>query len=190
MRAIATALALAASLTTAAWADDTKAYGGISLTTPGEFSLRTGPTTSLSNANNPTSLKLYGGLKLVDGWAVELGYGAFGSFHFIDPSLGSKDKGRIAVRALTLAARHSWALNDSFTLFGKLGLAYNRFSYSDTLGQSERASFAKPMWGMGVELKLGSDWSVPLEFEYMGKANTKFGRIQQEKLEIGLRRSL
>lgn len=125
----------------------------------------------------------------MDGWAAELGYGAFGSFHFIDPSPGSKDKGKVSVQALTLAARHSWELNNSFTFFGKLGLAYNRFSYSDSLGQTEHASFAKPMWGFGVELKLGSGWSVPLEFEYMGKSNTKFGRIQQEKLEIGLRRS-
>lgn len=181
---------LTAAFTTTAWADDkATSYGGISLTTPGEFSLKLGSTTALNNSNNPNSLKIYGGVKLVDGWAAELGYGAFGSFHFIDPSPGSKDKGKVSVQALTLAARHSWELNDSFTFFGKLGLAYNRFSYSDSLGHTARASFMKPMWGFGAELKLGAGWSVPLEFEYMGKSNTQFGRIQQEKLEIGLRRS-
>jgi OOP family OmpA-OmpF porin len=162
-------------------------YVGLSLATPGEARLRIGPNATAANDNNPTALKFYAGLPLSTHWSVELGYGAFGSWHFSDPTPGSSDQAQIGSRALTLAAKVSWPLGERFSLHGKLGLAHNRFSYSDTLGQRERDSFTRPLWGVGAELKLSEHLSLPLDFEYLGKADTRFGRFQQQKLEIGLR---
>jgi OmpA-OmpF porin, OOP family len=161
-------------------------YVGLSLATPGEASIGHGGKT-LNNLNNPTALKLYGGVALGDGWSLEAGYGAFGSWRFSDPSSTPRFEARMASRAVTAAARYSVDLGDSVAVFGKVGLAANRLRYSDSSGQSARDGFVRPMWGFGAELKLGDHLSVPLEFEHLGASNTRFGKYRQQKLELGLR---
>lgn len=183
--ALAALIASAAALASNAHADEP--YLGLSLATPGEARLQLGPQTSVGNENHPLALKLYAGIKLSDGWSAEIGYGAFGSWHFSDPVPGSSDRAKIATRAWTAAARYSWDLGDRVALFGKVGVALNRLRYSDTLGQTARDRFTRPMWGLGAEWKLSDRLSVPLEFEYLGAAETELGEFRQEKLEIGLR---
>ena len=168
-------------------ADSSELYLGISRATPGEARLAYGPTTTISNNNSPMAFKVYGGLSINREWAVELGYGAFGSWRFTDPTPGSHDAASVSSRAATVAARYTLDLGDSFAAFGKLGLAANRFRYRDNLGQSAGGSFVRPMWGIGVELKLGDHLSAPLEFEYLGAGHTSFGEYRQQKLEFGLR---
>lgn len=182
---LAAAAALLWTLPPSAQADDQ--YFGVSLATPGEARLQVGPKASVNSDNQPLALKLYAGMKLSTDWSAEIGYGAFGSWHFKDPSPGSKDQAKLASQAFTLAAKYSWAIGDSWSLFGKLGVAINRLQYSDSLGQKEQDSFTRPMWGLGAELKLSDKLSVPLEFEYLGSAQTKLGDFKQQKLELGLR---
>lgn len=161
-------------------------YFGLSLATPGEARLQAGPR-QVDNDNHPLALKLYAGLQLSPSWSAEVGYGDFGSWHFSEPTSGSRDKSRIGTRALTAAARYRWEINNSLALFGKLGLAHNRLRYSDTLGQHASERFNRPLWGLGAEWTLTERLSVPLEFEYLGAAQTALGKFRQEKLEIGLR---
>jgi len=162
-------------------------YLGLSLATPGEARRQVGPNASIDNENNPTALKLYAGMRFTKDWSAELGYGAFGSWRFSDPAAGSRDKAKIASQAFTVAARYSWDLDETLALFGKLGLALNRFRYSDTWSQRASDRFTRPLWGAGVEWKITECLSLPLEFEYLGEARTQLGKFRQEKLEVGLR---
>ncbi|MBI3346887.1 MAG: outer membrane beta-barrel protein [Burkholderiales bacterium] len=159
-------------------------YAGLSLATPGEATITAAGKTPLNNDNSPHAFKLYGGLKLTDEWAVEVGYGVFGSYHFSDPGTGFH--ARESVSAVTGAARYSLSLGESFAVFGKLGLAVNRMRFTNSLGMSTRESFVRPLWGFGVEYRLTRQLAVPLEFEYLGHSH-KQGDFRQQKLEIGLR---
>jgi len=159
-------------------------YAGLSRTTPGEATITAAGKTPLDNDNSPLAFKLYGGLKLSDEWAVEAGYGAFGSYHFSDPGTGFR--ARQSVSAVTGAARYSLSLGESFTVFGKLGLAFNRVRFTNSLGLAAQQTFVRPMWGFGAEYRLTRQLSVPLEFEYMGRSRA-LGDFRQEKLALGLR---
>ena len=174
-------------ITSAALAADP--YAGLSWATPGEARLSTGPSTSIRNDNNPTALRLYGGLRFAPAWSVEAGYGAFGRWHFKDPAPGSRDTARISSEVLSVAGRYTVELGDTFSVFGKAGLAVNRFRYRDSLGQSARDRLVRPMWGLGVEARLSDALSVPLEFEDFGSGRTQLGDFHQRKLEIGLKLS-
>jgi len=160
------------------------AYVGLARATPGEATITQAGKTPLNNDNSPFALKLYGGLKLSDEWALEAGYGAFGSYHFSDA--GSGFRARRSVSAITGAARYSLSLGESFTAFGKLGVAVNRLRFSSTLGASTHESFVRPLLGLGVEYKLTPRLSVPLEFEYLGHSRGQ-SDFRQQKLELGLR---
>ena len=80
-------------------------------------------------------------------------------------------------------------LDETFSVFGKAGLAVNRFRYRDSLGQSVRDRLVRPMWGLGVEARLSDSLSMPLEFESFGSGRTQLGEFHQRKLEIGLKLS-
>lgn len=177
-----TGLATAAALTPPAFAADP--YVGLSRTTPGEATITAAGKTPLNNDNSPLAFKLYAGLKFGDAWAVEAGYGAFGSYRFSDA--GSGFRARESTSAITAAARYSLALGESFAVFGKLGLAVNRVRFTNSLGLATRETFARPMWGFGAEYRLTPQLSVPLEFEYMGRSRS-LGDFRQQKLELGLR---
>jgi OOP family OmpA-OmpF porin len=179
------ALTLTASAASPAWA--LEPYVGLSLATPGEARLQSGSSAAIKNSNNPTAVRLYGGLKLTPEWSVEAGYGAFGSWRFTDPASGPLDRARLSSNVFTLAGRYTLALDDTFSVFGKAGVALNRFRYRDNQGQSIKDNITRPMWGLGVEAKLSDHLSIPIEFESFGSSRTQLGRFNQRKLEIGAR---
>jgi opacity protein-like surface antigen len=164
-------------------------YVGLSWATPGEARLSTGPSSTVKNDNDPTALRLYGGLRFNPAWSVEGGYGAFGTWRFTDPTPGSRDKARISSDVFSVAGRYTVDLGETFSVFGKAGLAVNRFRYRDSLGQSARDRLVRPMWGIGVEAKLSDELSIPFEFEDFGSGRTQLGDFHQRKLEIGLKLS-
>jgi OOP family OmpA-OmpF porin len=178
---------IASTALTASAAHAADPYAGVSLATPGEARINAGPGATLGNDNHPAAFKLYAGLRFSPEWSVEAGYGAFGSWRFSDPAPGAVDSARIASNAFTVAARYTVDLGEAVSVFAKLGLAANRFRYSDSAGQSARGSFVRPLWGFGAELKLSKELSVPLEFESFGKGRTALGEFHQRKLELGLR---
>lgn len=159
-------------------------YVGLSLTTPGEARIVGPGKATLSNQNHPPAFKLYGGLTLDEHWSLEAGYGAFGSWHFAD---AASFKARLSARAVTVAGRYTLALNESFAVFTKLGLAANQLRYTASDGGAASDHFVRPMWGFGAEWRLGRQLSVPLEYEHLGRAHTQVGDFRQQKLELGLR---
>jgi OOP family OmpA-OmpF porin len=157
-------------------------YAGLSRTTPGEIYMDFATAKHVENYNSPLAIKLYGGVDLTEHYSVEAGYGSFGTWKVADP--GSGNEVRTSSKLIYVSGKAAMALGDSFSLFGKLGVAANRFS---TNGGENRAassdSLVKPMLGFGADYKLTKGVSAALEFDYYG-AN---GKYTQQKLELGLK---
>src|SRR4051812_32209627 len=103
-------LAVASIAATAAHAAEP--YAGINLTTPGETRARFGDR-EVGNDNHPHAVKLYAGLQFTPGWAGEIGYGAFGSWHIADPTPGSNYQLTRSSRLLYAASRATLPLGES-----------------------------------------------------------------------------
>jgi OOP family OmpA-OmpF porin len=159
-------------------------YAGLSRTTPGEMYMDFATAKHVENYNSPLAIKLYGGLDLTEHYSVEAGYGFFGTWKVADPAPGSRNEVRTSSKLIYLSGKAAMPLGDSFSLFGKLGVAANRFS---TNGGENRAassdSWVRPMLGFGADYKLSRRVSAALEFDYYG-AN---GKYTQQKLELGLK---
>jgi opacity protein-like surface antigen len=82
-----------------------------------------------------------------------------------------------------MAGKATMPVNDSISLFGKLGLAENMFSIDSGIQASGRTSFVSPMLGFGTNYNITKNIAAALEFNYYGAQN----RYKQQKLELGLK---
>lgn len=175
----------AVTLVAAACAHAASPYAGVNLATPGEVTLDINGR-SVANDNTPRAVKLYAGLQFTPGWAGEVGYGAFGSWHVADPAPGSGYEVRLGAKVVYLAARAAQPLGESFSLFGKLGLALNRLEQRDSLGHSERETYVRPMGGVGLAWQLSGPLSATVEWAHYGSRHRDGSHFDQQKLEVGL----
>lgn len=175
----------AASLAFAACAQAAEPYVGINLTTPGEATFNINGH-SVANNNHPRAVKLYAGLQFTPTWAGELGFGAFGSWHAADPTPGSTYQVSLSSQVAYAAVRASQPLGDSVSVFAKAGLALNRLNAQDSLGQHDRESYVKPLFGAGLAWQLSPGVSAIVEYDRYGARGTGIGRFTQQKLEAGL----
>jgi opacity protein-like surface antigen len=177
---IVAALALAGAampFSGAAWAQNT--YLGLSVTTPGETYLDFPSAQHVKNNNNPLGVKLDAGINLSGGYALEAGYGAFGTWKTADP--GSTAQVRSSATLFYLAGKRSIAVGGAWSLFGKLGIAANRFKL-DEQRQAVHTSFARPMIGFGTAYAITDHIGANLEYDYYGAD----GRYRQQKLGLGV----
>lgn len=142
---------------------------------------------------NPYALKIAGGYRLNRQVGVEAGYTFIG-----DSSL--KSTGAVVVSetlkasVIHLAAVGTYAINDSFDVFGKLGLAYTSFdySYSSTTSLpasgSGKGSKTNPMFGLGAQYNFNMNYSIRTQYENFGKASltNTFNDGTSTKSDIGL----
>lgn len=183
MRMVANVALIAAVTLFAGSALAENTYIGLSLTTPGEAYAGFPAAQHVRNYNSPLAMKLYGGINLTDRYAIEVGYGAFGTWKVANPAAGSTDEVRISSKLLYMAGKATMPVNDSILLFGKLGLAENMFSIDSGIQASGRTSFVSPMLGFGTNYNITKNIAAALEFNYYGAQN----RYKQQKLELGLK---
>jgi opacity protein-like surface antigen len=158
-------------------------YIGLSRATPGEAYADFPTAKHVVNYNSPLAIKLYGGLNLTDRYAVEFGYGAFGTWKIADPAPGSTDEVRSSSKLLYMAGRAGMPVTASVALFGKIGIAANRIAIDKRIDSSGRLSFVRPMLGFGVDYNITTNIAAVLEFNYYGAHNS----YRQQKLELGLK---
>jgi OOP family OmpA-OmpF porin len=155
-------------------------YVGLSVTTPGETYTDFPTARHVRNNNNPLGVKLEAGVELAPGFALEAGYGAFGTWKTADPTPGSGRQVRGSAALLYVAGKGDVAITDALSLFGKLGIAANRFRFSDE-HQAVHTSFVRPMIGFGADYAITKHFGVSLEYDYFGAA----GGYRQQKLGLG-----
>lgn len=161
------------------------AYIGLSRTTPGEAYANFATAQNVENSNTPNAWKLYGGFNLSDRYAIEAGYGAFGTWKITNPTAGSTEEVRITSSVVYLAGKAGLPVSDAFSLFGKIGLAANRFNTeSSGLQAANNSSSVRPMLGFGANYDITKNIAAVLEFNYYGTAGQNF---KQQKLELGLK---
>lgn len=158
-------------------------YVGLSRTTPGEYFATFPSGKIVESYNYPLSIKLYGGMALNERYSVELGYGRFGTLKVADPTPGSQDEFHLTSKLLYVAGKASKPLGESFTLFGKFGLAANKYSTQYNQQPSRSESFVRPMLGFGVDYNVTKHISGVVEYNYYGATR----EFRQQKMELGLK---
>jgi OOP family OmpA-OmpF porin len=156
-------------------------YVGLSATTPGETYTDFPAAPHVKNYNNPLGIKLDGGIDLANGYALEVGYGSFGTWKTADPASGSTKEVRNSATLFYGAVKRAFAVTDAFSLYGKLGVAANRFKFSDGR-QAVHTSFVRPMIGFGTGYAITKHIGLNLEYDYYGSD----GRYRQQKVELGV----
>ncbi|MES2295542.1 MAG: outer membrane beta-barrel protein [Pseudomonadota bacterium] len=181
----ASTAALAAALLLAGTAHAETIYAGLSRTTPGEYYADFGSAQHIENGNSLLSLKLYGGIDLTERYAIEAGYGAFGTLIVSNPAAGSKEEARTSPTLMYVAGKATLPVGASFTVFGKLGLAANRVTFENRNGAPapSTSAFVRPMYGFGADYQLTKHVAAVLEYDYYGAS----ANFKQQKLELGVK---
>lgn len=115
-----------------------------------------------------TSWKLYGGYQFSPVWGMELGYTDLGKYRGAD------------ARSWSLAGTGTMALNENWSVLGKLGAASNR---SDFPGAGNHTAL---LAGVGVGLKLTKEVGLRLEYEDFGKLSDVAGGNNVRGRNLGL----
>lgn len=171
-----TFLGIVALLTGAsASADDF--YLGIARATPGEAYADFAHAKQVRNYNSPAAYLIAGGYHWSQQFGAELGYGDFGTWKMADPTPGSKQEYRLSTSVLYAAVTSRMEFSNGLGVFGKLGLARNRYVFP-----TETVTTVRTMLGFGTSYALGKNLSAKLEYNYFG--NT--GKGSQEKAALGL----
>ena len=168
-----------------AQADDTsKNYAGLSLTTAGNATARS-RTGELVSDRSRLGAKIYGGIQFNRNFALEAGYGSFGSHTLKNTGSGPSGDARLGSDMLYGAAKGSYLLGERFSLFGKLGVARTRAQFSGF--DEPDFTMTRAMVGVGVEYKISSSLALGLEFDNYGSAQTASNRqFNLRKVEAGL----
>jgi OOP family OmpA-OmpF porin len=118
-------------------------------------------------------LEVFAGYQVNKYFGVEGGYANLGEYN-VNSSVSAPVA---AVGTSTWEANNVWSLSalgyvpiqEHFSAFGRLGLAYSRlsFNYSDTAGDAINASknATSPLFGLGLKYDLTKNASVRGEFE-------------------------
>jgi opacity protein-like surface antigen len=153
------------------------------------------PRTYMENAAEPVGLpnadksafgvyvadpKLFGGFNLSPNVALETGYANLFTrgYHFADYARPDEVKGALGTKGFNsyFAARVNVPVNDSFSAYGKLGVAYSeRVAHDKTFRATASDSDVGAYAGMGARYKLNEKASVSAQYEQYGNSAKKWG---------------
>jgi opacity protein-like surface antigen len=126
--------------------------------------------------------KLFGGINLSPNVALEAGYANLYTrgYHFADYARPDEVNGALGTKGFNsyLAARVNVPVNDSFSAYGKVGVAYSeRVAHDKTLRATATAADGDvgAYAGMGARYKLTEKASVSAQYEQYGNSAKKWG---------------
>jgi len=135
--------------------------------------------TRLDSTSKPYPLSVYAGYDFNQDYAIELGYTDFGTYKFGSPAT-------VDMRTIHVAARESFAIGASFSVFGKLGVARHTVGLSNFGPASGLSNKVHPLAGVGAEYRLMPQLSLSLELVDYGTVKSEHGRIKSRQLEAGV----
>lgn len=183
MRIFATVLCAAACAWSVPPALAQTGYLGLSATSSGETYTNFPAAAHVESNNAPWGRKLYGGINWTDQFALEAGYGAFGTWKTANPGTGPVRDVRGTAQLLYGAGKYTVAVGDAFSVFGKVGVARNGFTIDYGAQSTTHASFVRPMAGVGASYSVTSRLAAVLEYDYYGAED----HFRQQKVELGLK---
>ncbi|MBA5606986.1 outer membrane beta-barrel protein [Duganella sp. FT3S] len=140
-----------------------------------------------TGTENTTGFKLYGGYNYTNNFGAEVGYVDFRKVEGSDSGYGASSK----PSAIYAAATGTLPLNAQFSLFGKLGVAYNHTTIEAWLpGQfySTSKNKTQAMIGIGASFALDQKITFVAEYENFGKvAEQNSLNVKADLLSVGVR---
>lgn len=147
-----------------------------------------GVTTERSAAKKATPFGVFAGYDLSPVWALEAGYRAEGGSTSFDLDPGYQLKA--SVSTAYLAARGTWQLSDSWSLFGKAGVRQGRMKL-DISGKNAPPGESVHKSGLylsaGASYLISKDVSLQLELEHTGKLEHDGLTAKTDRLALGVR---
>lgn len=153
----------------------------------------------VSGANQHTGkfgAKVYGGYQFNDNFALEAGYNYLNRDKIDWSSTSSSGHVKIQGHIFSLAATGILPLNETFSLFGKLGAAgyYTKTESEETKKvllipvshsqqESNQTKFA-PVFGVGAEYKLNKASALRVEYENFGKPKVTAANRQMQRVDM------
>ncbi|HJV00912.1 MAG TPA: outer membrane beta-barrel protein [Burkholderiaceae bacterium] len=140
-----------------------------------------------SEKDSSTGFKLYGGYDYSKNFGVEAGYVDFRKVEKSALGYGASSK----PESIYLAATGTLPLNDQFSLFGKLGVAFNHTevkAWEPGFSDSTTKNQTSPMIGIGASFALDKKISFVAEYENFGKVAKEGGdSVKADMLSVGVR---
>jgi opacity protein-like surface antigen len=153
------------------------------------------PRTYMGNAAEPVGLpnpdksafgvyvadpKLFGGFNLTPNFGIETGYANLYTrgYRFADYARPDEVNGALGTKGFNsyLAAKVNVPVNDSFSAYGKLGVAYSeRVAHDKTMRATASDSDVGAYGGLGARYKLNEKASVSAQYEQYGNSARKWG---------------
>lgn len=143
----------------------------------------------LSANDDERGYKLYGGYHFNENFGVELGYSHLGKLSGADGSDLLNDNAEYEGQSVYLAAIGTMPLTESFSVFGKAGLARNRvtitFIDNDAREETNKSSL---LLGLGAAYHFNPQVSVVFEYEHYGKMyDDDIVTVKADMLSLGVR---
>jgi OmpA-OmpF porin, OOP family len=143
---------------------------------------------STSIKENATGFKLYGGYDYTKNFGVEGGYVDFRKVEKSALGYGASSK----PSAIYLAATGTLPLNEQFSLFGKLGVAFSHTEVNawapGFFGNTTTKNQTNAMIGVGASFALDKKISFVAEYENFGKVAKEGGdSVKADLLSVGVR---
>lgn len=147
-----------------------------------------GVTTERGAVKKATPLGIFAGYDLSPLWALEAGYRTDTGSTSFDLSPGYQLKTRVSTAYL--AARGTWQLSDSWSLFGKAGIAQGRMKM-DISGQNAPKGESVHKNGLylsvGASYLISKDVALQLELERTDKLKHEGFTANTNRIALGVR---
>ncbi|MES3021977.1 MAG: outer membrane beta-barrel protein [Pseudomonadota bacterium] len=180
------ALLAAALISPLAHADDAaQTYAGFTLSGKDRANAvsRTG---EMVTERGRYGVKIFGGYNINRNFALEAGYGNFGSITLKNTGAGASGDARIDTSTFYAAGKGTYAINDRFNLYGKLGVARTTFALTG-FGDPD-VKMTRPLVGFGAEYNISQQVALTLGYEHYGRVQAAPKRsFGINKLEAGLK---
>ncbi len=129
-----------------------------------------GGATGLDGDGYKASGKLFGGVDINQTFAVEAGYAHFGSADANYSIAGVPGSVSSKGHSLYVAGKATMPVNEQFSLFGKLGVARNKYELnSATAAYNFDDSKTEAYGALGAQYNLSKQVALSLEVEHYGK---------------------
>jgi OmpA-OmpF porin, OOP family len=190
------------ALTTPALADGFYGVGEVTYSSasldPSYFdnALTTNGATGLSSSDSGGSYqwRLQGGYRFNPYLALELGYIDFGKADYQAAYSGGSAHGSLKAGGVDMAALVSVPLNDSFSVFGKLGVVdatvksnLQAGTPADSASGDTSVNSVRPLLGLGASYKLTDNVDLRADYDYVSGlgSSSKTGTMDVNMFSLG-----
>jgi OOP family OmpA-OmpF porin len=163
------ALIILSAITAPAFAANEGGYIAIDSGTVSYSNALGGPTNTAAFPN-PGTVRIGGGYHLSQNLGIEVGYSIIGNSEIATLGAGGYTE-TVKSSSYQIAAVGIFPINDTFEVFGKLGMANTKMDYTITGSITSSASASKTnlMLGLGGQYNINRNFGIRVQYEDFGK---------------------